>query len=54
MKKCVMCIGAVALMSLAAGAVCVMGKKPKKSGIRHAAERLLEGVNDFLDDIGMW
>lgn len=49
-----MCIGAVALMSLAAGAVCVMGKKPKKSGIRHAAERLLEGVNDFLDDIGMW
>ncbi len=54
MKKCVMVMGTIALVTLAAGAVCLTNKKTKKSGVRHAAARLVEGVNDFLDDIGVW
>lgn len=53
MKKCTMCIGALAVLSMLAGAIC-MSRKPKKTGVRHAAAKLVEGVNDFLDDLGIW
>ena len=54
MKKCTMCIGILALLSMVAGAICTMSRKPKKTGVRHAAAKLVEGVNDFLDDLGIW
>ena len=54
MKKCVMCIGLLSLLSVVAGAWCMAQKKPKKGGIRHAAAKLVDGVNDFLDDLGVW
>lgn len=48
-----MCIGAIALVSLAAGVMSAHKKKTKKCGVRHAATKLVEGVNDFLDDLGV-
>lgn len=53
MKKCMGILGGIALLSLVVGAVCMKEKKTKKCGVRHAAARLMDGVNDFLDDLGV-
>ena len=53
MKKCMCALTAGVILTAALGAVCMMKKKPKTKGVRHAAEKLISGVNDFLDDLGL-
>ncbi len=53
MKKCFALIGIGALCATIVGVMCMRGKKEKKCGVRHAAQKLMSGVNDFLDELGL-